>query len=319
MDDTAYIDLETDISQRSEFVKFFFDKLDDVVWVLGKFCERADWLMSRECRISQLMAEVQIAATEVESILKYAEVFDQNMGEMLLLANGCELSQEYVEVRKQLQSVLPRILPYCSNELADMSRLLMVSEEENEPTKMLNRQLLRTTNVLVQNFAQVVSRLYFHIDNAYKRFDEVNDAQMKMIFEKQYKRYCNDNLQMLDEFVDDVDDVREAKKELKELFSMPSLLTLYKNNIGKPHLLIKQMRQRCMFESNLIEIYAYQAKSERLKGLKGTQKPMPQIVVEGDMVMEKNVKHEVNGVAAGGAGIIIGQSELDPLADKETW
>ena len=301
METVAYIDLETDISQRSEFVKFFFGKLDDVVWVLGKFCERADWLMSRECRISQLMAEVHIAATEVESILKYAEVFDLNMGEMLLLANGCELSEEYVAVRKQIQSVLPRILPYCSNELSDMGRLLIVSEEENEPTKMLNRQLLRTTNVLVQNFAQVISRLFFHIDNAYKRFDEVNDTQMKLIFEKQYERYCNDNMQMLDEYVDDVDDVREAKKELKELFSMPSLLTLYKNNIGKPHLLIKQMRQRCMFESNLIEIYAYQAKSERLKGLKRTE-PHPQIEIK-EVVLQKHVGTEIQNVAAGGTGV----------------
>lgn len=301
MEAAAYIDLETEFSQRVEFVEYFFGKLDDVVWVLGKFCERADWLMSRECRISQLMAEVHIAATEVESILKYAEVFDQSMGEMLLLANGCELSKEYAEVRKQLQSVLPRILPYCSNELADMSRLLMVSEEENEPTKMLNRQLLRTTNVLVQNFAQVISRLFFHIDNAYKRFDEVNDAQMKLIFEKQYERYCNDNVQMLEEYVDDVDDVREAKKELKELFSMPSLLTLYKNNIGKPHLLIKQMRQRCMFENNLIEIYAYQAKSERLKGLKRTEEKTKIEIKE--VVLQKHVDTEIQNVAAGGTGV----------------
>lgn len=76
--DVGYIDLETDISQRSEFVKEFFDRLDDVVWVLGKFCERADWLMGRECRISQLMGEVHLASTEVESVLKYAEVFDLN-------------------------------------------------------------------------------------------------------------------------------------------------------------------------------------------------------------------------------------------------
>ncbi len=301
MEATAYIDLETDISQRSEFVKFFFDKLDDVVWVLGKFCERADWLMSKECRISQLMAEVHIAATEVESILKYAEVFDLNMGEMLLLANGCELSKEYNNVRKQLQSVLPRILPYCSNELADMSKLLIASEEENEPTKMLNRQLLRSTNVLVQNFAQVVSRLFFHIDNAYKRFGEVNDTQMKLIFEKQYERYCNDNMQMLEDFVDDVDDVREAKKELKELFSMPSLLTLYKNNIGKPHLLIRQMRQQCMFESHLIEIYAYQAKSERLKGLKSTE-AQPKIEIK-EIVLQKHVGTEIQNVEAGGTGV----------------
>lgn len=301
MEAEAYIDLETDISQRSEFVKFFFGKLDDVVWVLGKFCERADWLMSRECRISQLMAEVHIAATEVEGILKYAEVFDQSMGEMLLLANSCELSKEYIKVRKQLQSVLPRILPYCSNELSDMGKLLIASEEENEPTKMLNRQLLRTTNVLVQNFAQVITRLFFHIDNAYKRFDNVNDAQMKVIFEKQYERYCNDNLQMLDEFVGDVDDVREAKKELKELFSLPSLLTLYKNNIGKPHLLIKQMRQRCMFEGNLIEIYAYQAKSERLKGLKSTE-AHPKIEIK-EVVLQKHVDTEIQNVEAGGTGV----------------
>ena len=301
MEAAAYIDLETDISQRSEFVKFFFDKLEDVVWVLGKFCERADWLMSRECRISQLMAEVHIAATEVESILKYAEVFDQSMGEMLLLANGCELSKEYVEVRKQLQSVLPRILPYCSNELADMGKLLIASEEENEPTKTLNRHLLRTPDKLVPNFAQVITRLFFHIDNAYKRFDEVNDAQMKLIFEKQYERYCNDNMQMLEEFVDDVDDVRETKKELKELFSMPSLLTLYKNNIGKPHLLIKHMRQRCMFESNLIEIYAYRAKSERLKGLKRTEEK-PKIEIK-EVVLQKHVDTEIQNVAAGGTGV----------------
>ena len=301
MEESAYIDLETDISQRSEFVKYFFDKLDDVVWVLGKFCERADWLMSRECRISQLMAEVHIAATEVESILKYAEVFDQSMGEMLLLANGCELTQEYKEVRKQLQSVLPRILPYCSNELADMSGLLIVSEEENEPTKMLNRQLLRTTNVLVQNFAQVISRLFFHIDNAYKRFDEVNDAQMKLIFERQYERYCNDNMQMLQEYVDDVDDVREAKKELKDMFSHPALLNIYKRNIGKLHLLIREMRKQCYFETNLIEIFAYRAKMEKLKSMKQPDEK-PKIEIK-EVVLQKHVETEIHNIENGGIGV----------------
>ena len=289
--DVGYIDLETDISQRSEFVKEFFDRLDDVVWVLGKFCEHADWLMGRECRISQLMGEVHLASTEVESILKYAEVFDLNMGEMLLLANGCELSQEYKEVRKQLQSILPRLLPYCSNELKDMSKLLMVSEEENEPTKLLNRQLLKMTNDIVKNFVHVLQLLFFHIDNAYQRFEALNDAQIKILFDKQYMQYCNDNAQMLQEYVDDIDDVHEAKSELKELFSMPSLLKCYKRNVGKPHLLIKEMRQSCMFEHHLVEIYAYQAKMEKIKNIKAPA-PSPQIVINGDIIEGDKVKEK---------------------------
>ena len=289
--DAGYIDLETDISQRSEFVKEFFDRLDDVVWVLGKFCEHADWLMSRECRISQLMGEVHLASTEVESVLKYAEVFDLNMGEMLLLANGCELSQEYKEVRKRLQSILPRLLPYCSNELSDMSKLLMVSEEENEPTKFLNRQLLKMTNDIVKNFAHVLHLLFFHIDNAYQRFEALNDAQIKILFDKQYMQYCNDNAQMLQEYVDDIDDVREAKNELKELFSMPSLLKCYMRNAGKPHLLIKEMRQSCMFEHHLVEIYAYQAKMEKIKNVKAPA-PSPQIVINGDIIEGDKVKEK---------------------------
>lgn len=285
----GYIDLETDISQRSEFVKEFFDKLDDVVWVLSKFCENADWLMGRECRISQLMGVIHLASTEVESVLKYAEVFDLNMGEMLLLANSCELSQEYKEVRKKLQSILPRLLPYCSNELSDMSKLLMVSEEENEPTKFLNRQLLKMTNDIVKNFAHVLQLLFFHIDNAYQRFEALNDAQIKILFDKQYMQYCNDNAQMLQEYVDDIDDVREAKSELKDLFSMPSLLKCYKRNVGKPHFLIKEMRQSCMFEHHLIEIYAYQAKMEKLKNIKAPE-PSPQIVINGDIFEGDKVK-----------------------------
>ncbi len=301
MDSAAYIDLETDISQRSEFVKYFFDKLNDVVWVLGRFCEQADWLMARECRISELMGEVHLASSEVEGIMKYAEVFDQNMGEMLLLANSCEPSDEYLKVRKQLQSILPRILPYCSNELKDMERLLLTSEEENEPTKIINRQLLRMTNSIVSNFVQVLQLLFFHIDNAYKRFDEVNDAQMKNLYERQYMRYCNDNAQMLQEYVDDIDDVREAKKELKDLFSLPSLLNCYKRNIGKPHLLIKEMRQSCYFENHLVEIYAYQAKMEKLRTLK-VPDIEPKIEIK-EVVLQKHVGTQIQNVEAGGTGV----------------
>lgn len=302
----AYIDLETDISQRSEFVKYFFDKLDDVVWVLGKFCERADWLMARESRVSQMMSEMNFAATEVEGILKYAEVFDMNMSEMLLLANGCELPQDYQSVRKNLQSVLPRILPYCSNDLEDMAKLLRASEEENEPSKTINRQMLREAPNIIKNFGQVLNLLFFRIEHAYKSFEELNNAQIKSLYESQYMRYCNDNVQMLQEYADEIDDVNEAKKELKELFSLPSLHSIYKRNIGKPYLLIREMRQKCMFENHLMEIFAYRSKMEKLKGMtKTTKETQPQYVVQGDLVMSKHVENEVNGVADGATGISI--------------
>lgn len=289
MSAVATIDLETDVIQRSEFVKEFFDKLNDVVWVLGKFCERADWLMARESRVSQLMSEMNFAATEIEGILKYAEVFDINMSEMLLLANGCEPPQDYQRVRKELQNVLPRILPYCSNELEDMSKLLRASEEENEPTKTINRQMLRNVKEIVTNFGQVLRLLFFHIEHAYKSFEELNDAQIKSLYESQYMRYCSDNVQMLQEYADEIDDINEAKRDLKELFSLPSLHNIYKRNIGKPHLLIREMRQQCMFENHLIEIFAYRAKMEKIRGMKPHVSEPTIIVNIGDRVEKKTV------------------------------
>lgn len=310
MDATNYIDLETDISQRSEFVKYFFERLDDVMWVLGKFCERADWLMVRECRNSELMCEINVAASEVEGILKYAVVFDQNMSQMLLLANGSKLPEEYNDICKKLQNILPRLLPYCSNEMGDMNKLLMYSEEENEPTKILNRQVLRMTESIVNNFAQVVGNLFFYIDHAYRSFEEMNDAQIRTMFEGQYMRYCKDNVQMLQEYVDDIDDISEAKKELKDLFSLPSLLKCYQRNVGKPHLLIKEMRQACMFEHHLIEIYAYKAKMEKIRNFKASANDSTQkIIVQGDLVVNKNVDKEVNGVASGATGISVNQDK----------
>ena len=293
MVENDYFDLETEVSQRSVFVSYFFDRLDDVVWMLGKFCEHADWLMARECRISQLMAEVLIATTEVESILKCAEVFDQSMGEMLLLANSRELSNEYQYVMKQLQSILPRLLPYCSNELSDMGKLLMASEEENDTTKKLNRILLSKTQELERNFEQVLKLLSFHIDHAYRSFESLNDAQMKIIFDRQYSRYCNDNVKMLQEYADDIEDLRDAKKDLKkEVFSMSSLLNLYTRNIGKPHLLIREMRQACMFENHLIEIFAYRAKMEKIKEMKATH---PESATEiGKMMVNSVVVHNMD-------------------------
>lgn len=292
MDSIATIDLETDVIQRCEFVKDFFDKLNDVVWVLGKFCERADWLMARESRVSQLMSEMNFAATEVEGILKYAEIFDINMSEMLLLANGCELPQDYQKVHKDLQSVLPRILPYCSNELEDMAKLLRASEEENEPTKTINRQMLREATNIIKNFGQVLQLLFFRIEHAYKSFEEVNDAQMKNLYDRQYMRYCNDNVQMLQEYVDEIDDVNEAKQDLKESFSHPLLLNMYKRNNGKPHLLIREMRQQCMFENHLIEIFAYRAKMEKLKSIK-PRKPEPKIDIKIENY-RPNIRQQTN-------------------------
>ena len=252
------------------------------------------------------MSEMNFAATEVEGILKYAEIFDINMSEMLLLANGCELPQDYHSVRKDLQSVLLRILPYCSNELEDMAKLLRASEEENEPTKTINRQLLKDATNIIKNFGQVLQLLFFRIEHAYKSFEELNDARIKSLYESQYMRYCNDNVQMLQEYADEIDDVNEAKKELKEIFSLPSLHSIYKRNIGKPHLLIREMRQQCMFENHLMEIFAYRSKMEKLKGMtKTTKETQPKIEVHGDLVMTKHVGNEVNGVAAGATGISI--------------
>lgn len=182
-----------------------------------------------------------------------------------------------------------------------MERLLLTSEEENEPTKIINRQLLRMTNSIVPNFIQVLQLLFFHIDNAYKRFAEVNDVQMNNLFERQYMRYCNDNAQMLQEYLDDIDDVREAKKELKDLFSLPSLLNCYKRNIGKPHLLIKEMRQSCYFENHLVEIYAYQAKMEKLRTLKAPDIE-PKIEIK-EVVLQKHVDTQIQNVEAGGTGV----------------
>lgn len=304
MDVAPHIDLETDVIQRSEFVKEFFDKLNDVVWVLSKFCERADWLMERECRVSQLMGELNFASTEIEGILEYAEVFDRNMSEMLLLSNGCELPKDYLKVRKESPTVLNRILHYCSNELVEMGKLLKSSDEENEPTKTINRQLLRDAGEIVTNFGQVLRKLFFHIEHAYKSFEEVNDAQMKILFDKQYMQYCYDNAKTLQEYADEIDDVSEAKQDLKELFSLPSLYNMYKRNIGKPNLLIREMRQQCMFENHLIEIFAYCAKMEKLKDLKQSNVPTSQIVFKGDYVAgDKHVGNEVGNVESGATGI----------------
>ena len=230
-----------------------------------------------------------LSCMTTEGILKYAEIFDINMSEMLLLANGCELPQDYHSVRKDLQSVLLRILPYCSNELEDMAKLLRASEEENEPTKTINRQLLKDATNIIKNFGQVLQLLFFRIEHAYKSFEELNDARIKSLYESQYMRYCNDNVQMLQEYADEIDDVNEAKKELKEMFSLPSLHSIYKRNIGKPHLLIREMRQQCMFENHLIEIFAYRAKMEKIKDMK-PREPEPKIVVNiGDRVENKTV------------------------------
>ena len=57
----------------------------------------------------------------------------------------------------------------------------------------------------------------------------------------------------------------------------------------------------------------------KYKKMKRKEKPMPQIVVEGDMVMEKNVQHEVNGVSAGGVGIEIGSTNNNPFTGMEIW
>lgn len=301
MNTPAHIDLETDIIQRDEFVKFFFDKLDDVVWVLGKFCERAEWLMERDGRFTQVIAEMHLAATEVEDILKYAEVFDQNMSEMLLLANSCTLSDDFNQMRKTMQNTLSKLPMYCSNELADMSRLLKLSEEENEPTKTLNRQFLKSAYDVLKNFLQVLNALFFYIDHAYKSFEEVNDAQMKTLYDRMYMQYCSDNVQMLQEYADEVDDVREAKNELKEMFSRPALLHLYKRNVGKPHMLIREMRKQCLFENHLVEIFAYRAKMEKLKGMK-EQEATPKIEIK-EVVLQKNIENEFHNVEKGATGV----------------
>ena len=44
-----------------------------------------------------------------------------------------------------------------------------------------------------------------------KSFEELNDARIKSLYESQYMRYCNDNVQMLQEYADEIDDVNEAK------------------------------------------------------------------------------------------------------------
>jgi len=323
-EESAYIDLETDISDRGEFVKFFFERLDDVMWILGKFCEKADWLMVRECRNSELICEINIAASEVEGILKYAKVFDQSMGQMLLLANGSKLPEEYNDICKKLQNILPRLLPYCSNEMSDMNKLLMVSEEENEPTKMLNRQMLRMTESVVHNFAQVVGQLFFYIDHAFKSFEELNDVQMKNMYENLYMRYCKDNVQMLQEYADEIYDVSEAKHELKELFSLPSLLNLYNRYKTKPHLLIKEMRRSCMFEHHLMEIYAYQAKMEKIRTLnmpKTETRIEVQIhgdYVEGDKVSQKTEIPHVDNYKPRIKNQNVQMPSLPPMGQQDT-
>ena len=166
--------------------------------------------------------------------------------------------------------------------------------------------MLREATSIIKNFGQVLQLLFFRIEHAYKSFEELNDARIKSLYESQYMRYCNDNVQMLQEYADEIDDVNEAKKELKEMFSLPSLYSIYKRNVGKPHLLIREMRQQCMFENHLMEIFAYRSKMEKLKGMTKTIKEtQPKIEVHGDFVLSKRVNNEVNGVASGATGISI--------------
>ena len=281
------IDIESLFNERRTRHQRLMKDLDAVMEVLSSFCNQAEWMMTHDYRIGELIGEVVVASTEVEHILPRTEQYFEEYQRMLLPAVDRRAPKDFDKIVHKVNGVILQLKPYCDKVKEDQEGLKLSRKGEIELTGEFNDKFIAYYESVIGNFTAAVAKMERHIKESHKIHSTISDDSIKMQFDTMYRQYLSSKDDEIKEFISEVEDIKETRSEIITTSQTSEYFGYYNQNEKHPELMIRALRHDNKRETSLLSIFYFKSRLDSLKQLKNATKKNEKI--EGDNVQPKNL------------------------------
>lgn len=285
-------DIEAVLNERRTRHQHLMKDLDAVMEVLSSFCNQAEWMITHDYRIGELIGEVVVASTEVEHILPRTEEYFEEYQRMLLPAIDRRAPKDFDKIIHKVNGVILQLKPYCDKIKEDKEGLKQSRNGEIELTGEFNDKFIAYYESVIENFTASVAKMERHINESHKKHTSISDDSIKMHFDTMYHQYCAIKNEELLEYVEEIEDIAVAKSEFITANQSSDLFGIFQQHEKHPELLIKALKSDNKKESCLLSVFYLKSRWETLKRLKKTARQQGN--VEGDNEQPANLVFKKN-------------------------
>jgi hypothetical protein len=262
------IDIEALLNERRTRHQRLMKDLDAVMEVLTSFCNQAEWMMTHDYRIGELIGEVVVASTEVEHILPRTEQYFEEYQRMLLPAVDRRAPKDFDKIIHKVNGVILQLKPYCDKVKEDKEGLKLARKGEIELTGEFNDKFIAYYESVIENFTAAVAKMERHINESHKKHKAISDEIIKMQFDTMFRQYCTIKGEELAEFAEDIEDIAVAKNEFITANQSSDLFGLFQQHEKHPELLVRALKEKDKNETFLLTIFYYKSRMDTLKQLR---------------------------------------------------
>lgn len=262
------IDIEALLNERRTRHQRLMKDLDAVMEVLTSFCNQAEWMMTHDYRIGELIGEVVVASTEVEHILPRTEQYFEEYQRMLLPAVDRRAPKDFDKIVHKVNGVILQLKPYCDKVKEDQEGLKLSRKGEIELTGEFNDKFIAYYESVIENFTAAVTKMDRHINESHKKHTLISDNSIKMQFDTMYRQYCAIKDEELAEYAEDIEDIAVAKSEFITANQSSDIFGMFQQHEKHPELLIKALKTDNKKESCLLSVFYFKSRWDTLKQMK---------------------------------------------------
>lgn len=262
------IDIESLFNERRTRHQRLMKDLDAVMEVLSSFCSQAEWMMTHDYRIGELIGEVVVASTEVEHILPRTEQYFEEYQRMLLPAVDRRAPKDFDKIIHKVNGAILQLKPYCDKVKEDQEGLKFSRKGEIELTGEFNDKFIAYYESVIENFSAAVAKMERHINESHKKHTSISDDVIRMQFDTMYRQYCAIKNEELVEYVEEIEDIAVAKSEFIAANQSSDIFSVFQQHEKHPDLLVKTLKTDNKKESCLLSVFYFKSRWDTLKQLK---------------------------------------------------
>jgi len=286
------IDIEALLNERRTRHQRLMKDLDAVMEVLSSFCNQAEWMITHDYRIGELIGEVVVASTEVEHILPRTEQYFEEYQRMLLPAIDRQSPKDFDKIIHKVNGIILQLKPYCDKIKEDQEGLKHSRAGEIELTGEFNDKFIAYYESVIENFTAAVAKMERHINESHKKHTSISDDSIKMHFDTMYHQYCAIKNEELLEYVEEIEDIAVAKNEFITANQSSDLFGLFQQHEKHPELLVRALKENDKKETFLLTIFYYKSRMDTLKQLRNAARKKEN--KEGDNKQPANLVFKKN-------------------------
>lgn len=262
------IDIEAVLNERRTRHQRLMKDLDAVMEVLSSFCNQAEWMMTHDYRIGELIGEVVVASTEVEHILPRTEQYYEEYQRMLLPAVDRRAPKDFDKIVHKVNGVILQLRPYCDKVRSDEDGLKLSRSGEIELTGEFNDKFISYYEVVIENFTASVAKMERHINESHRKHSAISDDIILMQFDTMFRQYCAIKNEELVEYAEDIEDIAVAKSEFITVNQSSDIFSVFQQHEKHPELLVKSLKADNKKEVTLLSVFYYKSRWDTLKQLR---------------------------------------------------